>query len=280
MPQFRVTADILNLREGPSTNDAVKTKLSANSVVEKLEESADQKWFRVSAEQGGAPVEGWVAASFLAPTGGPIATPAHLSSDGWVDRIGNFNVERKEIPRPGNGAYFNNSHTRIGVLHTTESDNIQGAFATLLAKHSAPHFIAGEGRIMQCRPITKQAAALKAVGNVNPNTEAALQIEMVGRSSQKLWVPADSSREPTVAIMRWAAGDPLNIPLQRPSDAWLDDCSDIKTAIWATPNNTRRQAKDIWPKVRGWYMHLEVPVNDHWDCGALRVRDMLRDAQA
>lgn len=278
MPQFRVTTDGLNLRQGPSTNDAVKTSLSANSVVEKLEESADHKWFRVSAEKDGATLEGWVAARFLAPTGGPVATPGHLGGDGWVDRIGNFNVERKEIPRRNNAAYFNNSHTMIGVLHTTESDGIQGAFATLLEKHSAPHFITGEGRIMQCRPITKQGAALKPVpGGYNPNTDAALQIEMVGRSKQTLWVPAAGSREPTVAVMRWAAGNPLNIPLQRPSDAWLDDCSDIPLP-WAVSTNARRRAHNVWPSIKGWYMHLEVPVNDHWDCGALRIRDMLRDA--
>jgi hypothetical protein len=25
-------------------------------------------------------------------------------------------------------------------------------------------------------------------------------------------------------------------------------------------------------------MHMEVPVNDHWDCGALRFREMLQMA--
>lgn len=279
MSQFRVTVDGLNLRQGPSTNDAIKTELFANSVLEKLEESADKKWFRVGAVKDGTAIEGWVASRFLAPTGGQITAPSHLSSDGWVDQIGNFTVERKEIPRPGNAPYFNNSHTMIGVLHTTESDTVKSAFNTLLAKHSAPHFIAGEGRILQCRPITKQAAALKPSSSYNPNTDAALQIEMVGRSKQSLWTPADGSRETTIALMRWAAGDPLTIPLRRPVDAWLDDCSD--TALpWAVPTNARRKAQEVWPKAKGWYMHMEVPINDHWDCGALRIRDMLADAGA
>jgi hypothetical protein len=279
MPQFRVTVDGLNLRQGPSTNDAVITELFANSVVEKLEASPDNKWFRVSAQKDGAPVEGWVAARFLAATGGATTTPSHLSSDGWVSRIGDFDVERKEIPRPQNRPYFNNSHTMIGVLHTTEGGTVDGAFNTLFAAHSAPHFIAGQGRIVQCRPITKQAAALRSSNTYNPNTDAALQIEMVGRSKQTLWTPEPGSRETTVAIMRWAAGEPLDIPLQRPLDAWLDDCTDTPLP-WATSNNARRRTADIWPRSPGWYMHMEVPVNDHWDCGALRIRDMLRDAAA
>jgi hypothetical protein len=277
MPQFRVTVDGLNLRQGPSTNDAIKTELAANSVVEKLEESADKKWFRVSAEKGGATVEGWVAARFLVPTGGTVVTPPHLSGNGWIDRIGNFTVERKEIPRPGNAPYFNSSHTMIGVLHTTESNDVNGAFNTLLAKHSAPHFIAGEGRILQCRPINKQAAALKSSSTYNPNSDAAVQIEMVGKSKQTLWTPDAGSRETVVAIMRWAATDPLDIPLQRPVPEWLDDCSDVPLP-WAVSTNARRRAKDVWPKMKGWYMHMEVPVNDHWDCGALRFHDMLASA--
>ncbi len=277
MAQFRVTVDGLNLRQGPSTNDPVKTELFANSVLEKLEESADKKWFRIRAEKDGAALEGWVAARFLEPTGGPVTTPSHLSSDGWIDRIGDFAVERKEITRPGNRPYFNNSHTMIGVLHTTESNKVKSAFDTLFQKHSAPHFIAGEGRILQCRPITKQGSALKSSDTYNPNTDAALQIEMVGRSKQTLWVPEAGSRETVVAIMRWAAKDPLDIPLQRPVDSWLDDCSD-SALPWAVSTNSRRKARDVWPKAKGWYMHMEVPVNDHWDCGALRIRDMLESA--
>jgi hypothetical protein len=94
---------------------------------------------------------------------------------------------------------------------------------------------------------------------------------------QSLWLPPNSSLSPVVAIMRWAVGDPLNIPLTRPVKTWLDDCSDVKLP-WAVSNNARRIAKSIWPKVPGWYMHMEVPVNNHWDCGALRWREMLQMA--
>lgn len=273
MPQFRVAVDGLNVRSGPGTNNSIITELPANQVVEKLDASADQKWFRISTTQDGNEVTGWVAARFLVEVGEAVI-PDHLNTDGWVNRIGDFDVERAEIKRPNNRPYFNNSHTRIGVLHTTEGNDVQSAFDTLKARFSAPHFIAGEHRILQCRPITKQAAALRPSSQYNPNTDAALQIEMVGRSKQTLWLPPDSSMLPVVAIMRWAVNDPLNIPLKRPVDAWLDDCTDVQLP-WAKTNNARRIAQNIWPKVTGWYMHMEVPVNDHWDCGALRLREML-----
>lgn len=274
MPQFRVTTDGLNLRSGPGTNNSILTELHANTVVEKLESSPDNKWFHVLVTKDGAELRGWVAARFLISIDDQSVLPDHLDLDGWIDRIGSFEVQRAEIPRPGNRPYFNNSHTRIGVLHTTEGATVKSAFTTLSQNHSAPHFIAGENRILQCRPITKQGAALLSTSKYNPNTDAALQIEMVGFSKQTLWMPAQSSLDPVVAIMRWATGDPLNVPLKRPFDGWLDDCSDVKLP-WAVSSNARRQAQNVWPKVTGWYMHMEVPVNNHWDCGALRIREML-----
>jgi len=277
MPQFRVTTDGLNLRSGPGTNNNIITELHANQVVEKLEQSADGKWFHVSTDKDGTAVTGWAAARFLSSIDGEAVLPDHLNIDGWVDRIGDFKVERAEIPRPGNQPFINMAHTRIGVLHTTEGNDVAGAFATLKKLFSAPHFIAGEHRILQCRPITKQGAALLKSKKYNPNVDAALQIEMVGKSKQTLWLPADSSLEPVLAIMRWAAGDPLDIPLTRPVDEWLDDCSDVHLP-WAVTNNARRLRKNTWPKIAGWYMHMEVPVNNHWDCGKLRFREMLKMA--
>jgi len=125
--------------------------------------------------------------------------------------------------------------------------------------------------------VTKQGAALLSTAKYNPNTDAALQIEMVSRSKQTLWLPPDGSLEPVLAIMRWAAGDPLDIPLTRPVDEWLDDCSDVHLP-WAVTNNGRRIRQNTWPKIAGWYMHMEVPVNNHWDCGKLRFREMLKMA--
>jgi Bacterial SH3 domain len=276
MSNFKVTADELNLREGPGTQHAIITGLKRNHIVERLEQSGDGKWSRVKTEKNLAQLEGWVASQFLAPADeGEPAADGKVDPAGWVSRIGEFVVEKKEIKRPGNKPYFINSHTMVGVLHTTEGDTADGAFSTLAANRSAPHFIIGDNRIIQCRPITAQAAALKTPAN----TQAALQIELVARSKETLWMPVAGSLDPLVAVLRWAAGDPLDIPLKRPVDEWLDDCSDVKKP-WAVMSNRRRLAHDVWPKAKGWYMHMEVPGNDHWDCGALRFREILQQASA
>lgn len=199
----------------------------------------------------------------------------------WIDQIGQFRVERCEIPRPGGAAYYPVAHSQLGVLHTTEGDTIEGAFAVLSQNRDAPHFIVGEGRILQCRPLSAQAAALHGNPPVYANKFAACQIEMVGRSSTSLWTPVPGTRGPAVAILAWAArADTLNIPLRVPVDAWQDDGSDCPLP-WAA-NNRRRQA-GVFPDQKGWYMHMEIPGQAptwHWDCGALSRRQMLADAQA
>lgn len=275
MSKFRVTSSELNLRGGPGVQHEIITELKRNHLVEQVE-AGEGNWIRVKTEKNLALLEGWVSSRFLAPAddGAPVAD-GRVDPQGWVSRIGDFVVERKEIRRPGNKPYFNNSHTMVGVLHTTEGTTVDGAFSTLAANHSAPHFIIGQNRIVQCRPVTVQGAALKG----SANTHAALQIELVAHSKDTPWMPVEGSLRPLIVTLRWAAGDPLDIPLQRPVEGWLDDCSDVKKP-WAVTTNRRRLANDVWPKAKGWYMHMEVPGNDHWDCGALRFREILQQAAA
>jgi hypothetical protein len=71
-----------------------------------------------------------------------------------------------------------NSHTQIGVLHTPENPSVEESFNTLNKNHSAPHFIVGDGRIIQCRSLTHQAAALVGNGPIFANAQASVQIEM------------------------------------------------------------------------------------------------------
>jgi hypothetical protein len=214
-------------------------------------------------------------------------------------KIFSFKVERREIPRPGGKKFFFSSHTQIGVLHTTESSSVEGSFKALSASHSAPHFIVGEGRIIQCRPLTAQAAALVGSPPCAANANAAIQIEMAtftggGKDTSTttdLWIPKDDVLLPTVAIMAYCAGNDIDIPLQVPNDKWKDDASDMPLPWAAGPTpknpgkkmNTRRiaAAAGDFPKLKGWWMHVEVPCQPptwHHDCGRLRRRDMLRMA--
>jgi hypothetical protein len=59
----------------------------------------------------------------------------------FPNKIFGFKVEKRVIPRPGGKEFLFNSHTQIGVLHTTENPSVEGSFKTLSANHSAPHFI-------------------------------------------------------------------------------------------------------------------------------------------
>lgn len=194
----------------------------------------------------------------------------------WVNTIGQFNVERREIPRPQGKPYLLNSSTLIGILHTTEGTTVNGAWNVLNEKHSAPHFIAGEGRIVQCRPLNVQGAALVPGPDNTANVHAQIQIEMVAKSNQSLWLPANDTLQPTVAIMAFCAKQ-LGIPLRIPNN-WPDDCSDVPLP-WASNNRRRKQAAEgSWPIQKGWWMHMEVPFQGatwHWDCGALQRSSMI-----
>lgn len=208
------------------------------------------------------------------------------------DKIFDFSVERRDIPRQGDRPFFPlDPRTRIGVLHTTESSKIEAAFAALKAKFSPPHFIVGESRIIQCRPLTVQAATLRGNAPCRANAQAAVQIEMVGftgggkdsKTTTDLWIPEDDVLLPTVAIMAFCAGNDIDIPLRVPKEEWKDDASDMPLP-WATGNNARRRAAEAgdFPKLKGWWMHVEIPCQgptNHHDCGRLRRREMLKMAQ-
>jgi N-acetylmuramoyl-L-alanine amidase len=174
--------------------------------------------------------------------------------------------------------------TGVGVLHTTESSGVQSALASLKAKYSAPHFIVGEHRIIQCRPVGVQAAAL-----VDPaNRRAFIQIECVGytggvypstnQTTVQPWQFVDSTLRPLVALLAYC-NLRYQIPLVAPL-GWKDDLKDCPLP-WATKNNARRRRASLgaWNTEKGWWMHLEIPFNSHHDCGRLRRSEILQQAQ-
>ena len=62
--------------------------------------------------------------------------------DNRPERIFDFTVDHRDIPRPGGKAFVAlNPHTHIGVLHTTEGNSLEKAFTTLKGNFSPPHFI-------------------------------------------------------------------------------------------------------------------------------------------
>lgn len=224
-------------------------------------------------------------------SGGGSGSTESTVTEGRLDSVFGFAVEQREIPRPNNQPFFFNSHTQIGVLHTTESRSVESSFNSLRDEFSAPHFLIGEGRILQCRPLTAQGSALRGNAPCFANAQASIQIEMVGftgggnneSTTEDLWIPKDEVLLPTVAIMAFCAGNGIDIPLRVPKEEWKDNASDMPLP-WASGTNSRRVAARAgdFPSLKGWWMHVEIPCqgpSNHHDCGRLRRREMIAKAQ-
>lgn len=215
----------------------------------------------------------------------------------WIDdqTLFGIKVEKHESPRSGGKPYYPMDQTGIGVCHTTEGSSVAGALAMLSQNFDASHFVVGEDRIIQCRPLGVQAAALHSP----QNQFAELQIECVGFSQQHLWlfdewdkhtyqvgtkqvpipIPKGSTLKPLAALMAWAVQN-RNIPLVRPSADWQEDMSDVKP--FPSSNNSRRTS-GVWPNIKGFYGHLEVAnqqPSNHWDPGSLRYIDLFAAVNA
>lgn len=192
----------------------------------------------------------------------------------WVARIGEYDVRKKESPRPGGQPYIGLEHPRAFVIHTTEGSSIEGAWNTLDAKGAAPHFIVGEDQIWQTRPLDAQAATL-VDAPWHPNS-VGWQVESVGFSRES---PVNKlsirTWKPLVALTAFMA-DEMGVPLRRPN-GWKDDLSDIGT-ILATTLNTRRRS-EVAKSFHGLLGHLDIPDNSHWDPGALDYTALIDEAK-
>lgn len=187
----------------------------------------------------------------------------------WLTRAGTFKVEKHPCPAPGERV--DRTRPRAGVLHTTE-----GSWESAIAEfevHHAPNFLLGRDQSGTCRiaqliPLGQMAASLlNPDGGVETNRWAMAQIEMVGMSSTSPWLPADDVEDALASLML-TLKDEAGIPLTRPFP------DEMPALPWATVKFARRHAGK-WGEVAGWFGHVEVPENDHWDPGALRWGDLL-----
>jgi peptidoglycan hydrolase-like protein with peptidoglycan-binding domain len=184
-------------------------------------------------------------------------------------------VEHRLMNRPGGKPLIPVGKTGILNTHTTEGFGIEGAWNTLNQKHSAPTFIAGEDRIIQTRPLGTQGAAL--LGGRATNGLCEVQVEIIGFSQQKLWQLRPQDFRSAVALMAFCKSV-LKIPLTRPAQ-WPDDLSDMKGEILATSHNSRRKSGIVKAGFKGIAMHLEFPLNNHWNCGALNWTELIAAAE-
>jgi hypothetical protein len=205
-------------------------------------------------------------------------------TNGWItgslpgpgDRM--FLVVRRESPRPNGQSYIRLSDPTAFVIHTTEGSTVDGAWNTLNSRGSAPHFLVGEHRIIQMRPLWAQAATLRDNGGSWHPNSVGWQIESVGHASQDVHKLTPPSWDPLVAVTAFMA-ETKDVPLARPS-GWRDDLDDI-TTILASDNTRRRTRKAVG--FRGLLMHLEIPDQSptwHWDAGALNFTDLIAESTA
>ena len=190
--------------------------------------------------------------------------------DGWLKGdLDGIRVEKRESRRPSGQPYIPLDNPKAFIIHTTEGTTVDGAWNTLNSRFSAPHFIAGEGRIVQMRPLWAEGAT------VHDHNNLGWQVECVGFSKQfqhKLTLP---SWRPLVALTRFMAQE-KNVPLRRP-DGWKDDCSDINTAL-ATDNTRRKSRKALF--FSGLLGHIDIPDQAptwHWDPGCLDYSALIEE---
>jgi uncharacterized protein (TIGR02594 family) len=78
MAMYRVIASELNLREGPTTNSPIVTRLPQHKILEQLDVSEDRSWYRVRTTiMDGPPVEGWLYGSYVKSEPISIDLPAN-----------------------------------------------------------------------------------------------------------------------------------------------------------------------------------------------------------
>lgn len=194
----------------------------------------------------------------------------------WITQVGppgqTFPVKRVDVPHTT--VRCDMSKPPAGVGHTTEGG--WSGSMSVFQQHYAPNFMIGRDdqgdvRIVQFVPIGYMAAALaNPAGGGETNAWARVQFELVGQSSLRPWLPG-SDVVKALAAFFWSMEQLVGIPLSRPFPDTLDN------RTWATPSNPRRQS-GLWGRTPGWFNHLEVPENDHWDMGAFQWREVFKEA--
>lgn len=186
---------------------------------------------------------------------------------------GHYHVEQAGCPPTGPVTL---TAPRAGVLHTTEGP-FESAYAEFRT-HYAPHFLVGRDktskvRIVQFVWLGHWASALENhAGGVETNTVAVAQIEVAAYSKQKPW-QLDAGILDALASLLAELHTECGIPLTRPfPDA-------MPPLPWAVESFSRRHAGK-WGKVAGWYGHVEIPENSHWDPGAYKWSELLAAAES
>jgi hypothetical protein len=191
---------------------------------------------------------------------------------GFVSKIGPLSVERiTGVMRTGSA--IDTSKPATGGGHTTESNgNWDSPISVYRSGLTAPHLQLQGKRVGQAVPFGEMAAAFENdAGGVETNRWCRCQIEVVANSQEELWLPDKATVDSLAHIIAWAKPN-LGIPISRPFDS-----DDLGPQPWATEDYKRRHA-DKWGNTAGWFMHVEIPENAHWDMGEIKWSVILKRA--
>lgn len=192
-------------------------------------------------------------------------------SDGWLSTA---KYERTPLVGcTGPGTMVEGTAWKF-VCHSTESPpgSIDGVTSLFRARPcSAPHLCidpAGTQRRAQYIPWIWSACALRGGrSGWQTNRARAVQMEICGYaehspgwSDKVLWQIADVIAD---VILDGCPIDPHQV----------NDTTQM-TGVLATENSRYRMAPATWHAFAGITWHVEVPFNDHWDCGRLRSKDV------
>ncbi len=181
--------------------------------------------------------------------------------------IGGRKIEH--IPCPHPGVPVDLKAPAVGVLHTIEGS--LGSGLSVFQRHFAPHFALDGRRIIQLIPLGVIGCACEnRPGGIETNRVVRAQIEIAGNSQKKSWVP-DAETAEALADLMATLERAAEIPLTRP---FADKMPPLP---WATVKFSRRGGRK-WGTTAGWFGHVEVPENEHWDPGALEWKTLLARA--
>jgi hypothetical protein len=156
------------------------------------------------------------------------------------------------------------------VGHTTEGDDVPSYRQGM---RDAPTFTVGRRHVYQHRAIGKVCGTLQNHdGGVQTNKIVRLQFELIGFSSRRQWLPSNAFQLDALAAIKEFAFTELDVP----RDHVHPDDQDAGVVL-ATEKYHRRKEK--FPKTPGWYGHVEIPENDHWDWGSLQWNDIGRSGR-
>jgi hypothetical protein len=184
-------------------------------------------------------------------------------ASGFVDKLpGGIEVTKR--PAEFQWGDVNEDSPPKAVGHTTQTTSLPSYRE---GQRDAPTFTVGEHNVWQHRGLMKGCGTLQNdAGGTETNTIVRLQIEIIGFSSRRSWLPDSAFQRDALAAIKQLAKQELDIPIRHVHPDKQDQ------GVIASEAYPRRHEK--FPNVPGWYAHVEVPENDHWDWGSLRWDDL------